>query len=65
MPERERYFTMGQATLSGPVAVNENRFVEAARNLAGLEGEKKGRVSLFRARGSVELEKVSATQAFG
>ena len=34
MPQRGRCFSMGQATLSGPMAVDE-RFVAAARNSVG------------------------------
>ena len=30
-PEQERCFSLGLATLSGPVAVDEERFVEAAK----------------------------------
>ena len=33
MPERGRCFSMGWGTLSGPVAVEEERFEAAARNL--------------------------------
>ena len=41
MPERGRCFSMGQATLSGPVAVDEERLQAAARNSAGEKGEQK------------------------
>ena len=42
MPERERCSSMGYATLSWPVAVDdEERFVAAARNSAGEKGEQK------------------------
>ena len=41
MPERGRCFSMGWATLSGPVAVDEKRLEAAARNLAGDKGEQK------------------------
>ena len=67
MPERGRCFSMGLATLSGPVAVNKKRFVSAARNFSEGEGEAKREMHLFTARGSAELEKVasgSATQSF-
>ena len=35
MPERGRCFSMGWATLSGPVAVNRERSQVAARNSSG------------------------------
>ena len=35
MTERGRCFSMGYATLSGPVAVDDERFVAAAINLRG------------------------------
>ena len=41
MPERGRCFNMGWATLSGPVAVEEERLEAAARNSAGEKGERK------------------------
>ena len=41
MPERGRCFSMGYATLSGPVAVDEERLEAAARNSAGEKGEQK------------------------
>ena len=41
LPERERCFSMGQTTLSGPAAVNEKRFVAVARSLAGEKGKQK------------------------
>ena len=50
---------MGQATLSGPVAVDEERMEAAARNSAG----EKGRVKLHRARGSAELSEVASGSA--
>ena len=40
MPDRERWFSMGYATLSGPVAVDEERFVVAAGNSAWKQEEK-------------------------
>ena len=42
MPERGRCFSTRQATLSGPVAVEEERLEAAARNSAGEKGEQKG-----------------------
>ena len=39
MPEQGRCFSMGYATLSGPVAVDEERLEAAARNSAGLKEE--------------------------
>ena len=41
MPERGRCFSMGWATLSEPVAVDEERLEVAARNSAGEKGEQK------------------------
>ena len=41
MPERRRCFSMGQVTLSGPVAMEEERLEAAARNSAGVKGEQK------------------------
>ena len=41
MPERERCFSMGLATLSGPMAVDEERLEAAARISAGEKGEQK------------------------
>ena len=41
MPEQGRCFSMGYATLSGPVAVDEKRLEAAARNSAGEKGEQK------------------------
>ena len=41
MPERGRCYSMGLATLSGPVAVGEERLEAAARNSAGEKGEQK------------------------
>ena len=41
MPERGRCFSMGYATLSGPVAVEEERLEEAAKNSTGKKGEQK------------------------
>ena len=41
MPDQERCFSMGCATLSGPVPVEEERLEAAARNSAGKEGEQK------------------------
>ena len=40
IPERGRCFTIEKATLSGPVAVDQERFVAAARNSVG---KKRGR----------------------
>ena len=41
MPERGRCFSIGQATLSGPVTVDEERLEAAARNSVGEKGEQK------------------------
>ena len=41
MPEWGRCFSMGLATLSGPVAVDEERFVVAARNSVEEMGSRK------------------------
>ena len=41
MHKRERYFSMGKATLSGPAAVNKERFVAAAKNSAVEKEEQK------------------------
>ena len=41
MPERGRRFSMGKPTLSGPVAVVEERLVAAARNSVKKKGEQK------------------------
>ena len=41
LPERGRCFSMGQATLCGPVILDEKRFVAATRNSAGEKGEQK------------------------
>ena len=41
MPKRERCFSMEQATLSGPVVLNEERFVAAVKNSVGEKGEQK------------------------
>ena len=41
MPERGKCFSMGQATLSGPMEVNEERLESAARNSAGEKEEQK------------------------
>ena len=41
MPERGRCFSMGKATLSGPVAVDEEKLEAAAKNSAGEKGEQK------------------------
>ena len=41
MPEQGRCFSMGKATLSGPVAVEEERLEAAARNSVGEKGEQK------------------------
>ena len=35
IPARERFFSMGQTILSGPVAADEERFMAAARNSEG------------------------------
>ena len=45
-------------TLSGPVAVNEKRFMVATRISAGKRGGEKG-MKLFRARGSAESGQVA------
>ena len=49
---------MGLATLSGPVAVEEERFVAATRNLAGKKGKTERRMRLRRACVSAELGQV-------
>ena len=49
--------------MSGPAAVDEERFEAAARNLAWEKGKAKGRVRLLRARGSTELGKVASGSA--
>ena len=41
MPEQEKCFSMGYATLSGPVTEDEERFVSAVRNLAGENGKQR------------------------
>ena len=41
MPERGRYFSMGKAIVSGPMAVDEEKLEAAARNSAGQKGEQK------------------------
>ena len=41
MPERGRRFNMGQASLSGPVAVDKDRLEAGARNSAVEKGEQK------------------------
>ena len=41
MPERGRCFSIEQAILSGPVAVDEERLEAAARSSAGEKGEPK------------------------
>ena len=41
MPERRRCFSMGYAIFLGPVAVDEKKFVAAAKNSAGEKGEQK------------------------
>ena len=41
MPERGRRFSMGQASLSGPVAVDKDRLEAGARNSAVEMGEQK------------------------
>ena len=41
MPERGMCFSMGQETLSGPVAVDEERFMAAGRNSAWEKGKQK------------------------
>ena len=43
MPERGRCFSMGKATLSGPVAVEEERLEAAERNSAREKGEHKNK----------------------
>ena len=53
-PERGRCFSMGQATLSGLVAVNKERLEAAARNSGKRRGGKR-RVRFLRARGFAEL----------
>ena len=62
-PERGRCFSMGWATLSGPVAVDEERFVAAARSSAGGEGGPKERMRLLRALGSAKLGKTASGSA--
>ena len=64
MPERGRCFSVGQATLSGPVAVKEKR-LETATTKFSKRAE--GQVRLLRARGLKELRKLAsgfATQDF-
>ena len=56
MSDRGRCFSMGWATLSGPVAVDVERFVGAARNSVGQKRSRK-KITLLRAYGSVELER--------
>ena len=41
MPERGRCFSMGQATMSGPVAADEERLEAAAKNSAEEKGKQK------------------------
>ena len=41
IPERGRCFSIGEATLSGPVTVEEERLEAAARNSARENGEQK------------------------
>ena len=41
MPERGRCFSMGQATFSGPVAKDKERFAAAAKNSVEKKGEQK------------------------
>ena len=41
MPQQGGCFGMGQAALSGPVAVDEERLKAAARNSAEKQGEQK------------------------
>ena len=43
MQDRGRYFGMGSATLSGPVTVDKERFVAAAKKFSGKEGKKKNK----------------------
>ena len=43
MPERGRCFSMGQATLSEPVAVKEERLQATARNSVGEKEEQKNK----------------------
>ena len=43
MPERRRYFSIGQATFRGPVAVDEERLDSAARNSAGEKEEQENK----------------------
>ena len=43
MLERERCFSVEQATLSGPVAMDKEKFVAAARNLAGEKRQQKNK----------------------
>ena len=57
---------MKLATLSGPVAVDEERLEAAAKNSVGEKEEQKGQLRLLRACSSAELGKVasgSATQS--
>ena len=41
IPERERCFSMGLATLSGPVAVEKERFVAVSKKSVAEKGEQK------------------------
>ena len=63
MPERGRCFSMGYATLSGPVAVEGERLDAAARNSVEEKEEAEGRVRLLRARGTAELREVASGSA--
>ena len=54
---------MGLATLSGPVAVDEERLKAAARNSMGKKKRVEGRMRLFRARGSAEIRKIASGSA--
>ena len=60
MPKRGRSFSMGQATLSGPVAVDEGEIRGSRKKFSGRKGRAERRVRLLRARGSVELGKVTS-----
>ena len=63
MPERGRCFSIGYATLSGPVAVEGERLDAAARNSVEEKEEAEGRVRLLRARGTAELREVASGSA--
>ena len=62
MPDRGRCFSTGWATLSGPVAVDEEKLEAAARTAEGKRGAK-GRVRHLRVRDSAELRKIASGSA--